>query len=148
MFSDGSYCEEWSFMNGECQPGDIMYNTISEEEVVAEEDVVAADLSTHTPEEIDGASSVITNYFENEMTVDVDVLAIDYLGDTKSAQELDYCKGLNPEVEDCLVFSSDFYIPQQNAEMAGAFEPDKTLTDYLWYLGKVNGEWKVLTMGY
>ena len=34
MFDDGSYCEEWAFMNGECQPWDIMYNVVSEEEFI------------------------------------------------------------------------------------------------------------------
>ena len=30
MFEDGSYCEEWSFKNWECQPGEIMYNTVED----------------------------------------------------------------------------------------------------------------------
>ena len=30
MFDDGSYCEEWSYNNGECQPGEIMYNSVEE----------------------------------------------------------------------------------------------------------------------
>lgn len=34
MFEDGSYCEEWSYQRWECQPGDIFYNTIGEEDYV------------------------------------------------------------------------------------------------------------------
>ena len=30
MFEDGSYCEEWAYKNGECKPGDIIYNTVEE----------------------------------------------------------------------------------------------------------------------
>ena len=33
MFEDGSYCEEWSYKNGECQPGEIIYNTVDEENI-------------------------------------------------------------------------------------------------------------------
>ena len=33
MFDDGSYCEEWAYNNGECQPGEIIYNTVEEEMV-------------------------------------------------------------------------------------------------------------------
>ena len=36
MFEDGSYCEEWSYQRWECQPGEIIYNTISDEEVSEE----------------------------------------------------------------------------------------------------------------
>jgi hypothetical protein len=33
--------------------------------------------------------------------------------------------------------------------MAGAFEPNKTMKDYEWYLWRAaSGEWKVLTSGY
>ena len=30
MFEDGSYCEEWAYKNGECQPGDIIYNAVED----------------------------------------------------------------------------------------------------------------------
>ena len=30
MFEDGSYCEEWAYQRWECQPGEIMYNTIDD----------------------------------------------------------------------------------------------------------------------
>ena len=32
MFKDGSYCEEWSYYRDECQPGEIIYNTVEAEE--------------------------------------------------------------------------------------------------------------------
>jgi hypothetical protein len=33
--------------------------------------------------------------------------------------------------------------------MAWAFEPNKTITGYEWYLGRVKGgEWKILTSGF
>lgn len=33
MFNDGSYCEEWSYQRWECQPGEIFYNTLDDENV-------------------------------------------------------------------------------------------------------------------
>lgn len=33
MFADGSYCEEWSYQRWECQPGEIFYNTIDDENI-------------------------------------------------------------------------------------------------------------------
>ena len=33
MFPDGSYCEEWSYQRWECQPGEIFYNTIDDENI-------------------------------------------------------------------------------------------------------------------
>ena len=33
MFEDGSYCEEWSYQRWECQPGEIMYNTVEDENI-------------------------------------------------------------------------------------------------------------------
>jgi hypothetical protein len=56
---------------------------------------------------------------------------------------------LDATVKECVVYESEFYIPEQDAVMAWAFEPDTTLTGYQWYLGRVKwGEWKILTMGY
>jgi hypothetical protein len=37
MFDDGSYCEEWAYQRGECQPGDIFYNTLDVEDYVLPE---------------------------------------------------------------------------------------------------------------
>ena len=36
MFEDGSYCEEWAYKNGECQPGEIIYNTVDDENIDVE----------------------------------------------------------------------------------------------------------------
>ena len=36
MFEDGSYCEEWSYQRWECQPGEIMYNTVEDENIDVE----------------------------------------------------------------------------------------------------------------
>lgn len=36
MFDDGSYCEEWSYYNNECQPGEIIYNTVDDENIDVE----------------------------------------------------------------------------------------------------------------
>ena len=41
MFSDGTYCEEWSYFRDECQPGEIIYNTISGEEIVTDNKNIA-----------------------------------------------------------------------------------------------------------
>ena len=45
-FEDGSYCEEWAYYNNECQPGEIMYNTVDE------------NIDTELPE---GAKTSLTN---------------------------------------------------------------------------------------
>jgi hypothetical protein len=36
MFEDGSYCEERAYKNGECQPGEIIYNTVEDENIDVE----------------------------------------------------------------------------------------------------------------
>lgn len=33
MFEDGSYCEEWAYQRWECQPGEIIYNTVDDENI-------------------------------------------------------------------------------------------------------------------
>ena len=155
MFEDGSYCEERAYKNGECQPGDIFYNRISGD-VIKEndtnEDKYAVDYwesDNYSLEELSSATKAIINTVKNEWNVKVDMKEIRYLWDEKATENLSYCQELNAEVEECVVYSSSFYIPEQEAEMAGAFAPDTTLTDYEWYLGRANwGEWKVLTMGY
>ena len=47
-FADGSYCEEWAYFRGECEQGEIIYNTISDEtgaEEVNDEEVVAEEVN-------------------------------------------------------------------------------------------------------
>ena len=87
------------------------------------------------------------------MTVKVENVKIEYLWDEKATSELEYCKTFEEKAEitidECAVFSSDFHIPEQDAEMAWAFEPNKDITGYQWYLGRTKwGEWKVLTFGF
>lgn len=148
MFDDGSYCEEWSYQRWECQPGEIMYNAVSEDEFIDDVEQKADwnwTSEIYSDEDLQAAVDKIVNYFD----VKVEMQEITYQWDEESANQLDYCKELNPEVDECVFFKTNFYIPQQDAVMAGAFEPDTTLTDYEWYLGRTaGGEWNVLTAGY
>ena len=148
MFADGSYCEEWAFMNGECQPWDIMYNAVSEEEFIDDVEQKADwnwTSEIYSDEDLQAAVDKIVSYFD----INVKMQEIFYQGDEESANKLDYCKELNPEVDECVFFKTNFFIPEQDAVMAWAFEPNTTLTDYEWYLGRTaGGEWNVLTAGY
>ena len=148
MFPDGSYCEEWSYQRWECQPGEIIYNTVSEDEFIDDVEQKAdwnGSSEIYSDEDLQAAVDKIVSYFD----IKVEMQEIFYQGDEESANQLDYCKELNPEVDECVFFKTNFYIPEQDAEMAGAFEPNTTLTDYEWYLGRSNwGEWNVLTAGY
>jgi hypothetical protein len=40
------------------------------------------------------------------------------MGDEKSASELKYCQELDATVKECVVYESEFYIPEQDAVMA------------------------------
>jgi hypothetical protein len=85
----------------------------------------------------------------NEWQVKVKMQEIVYQWDEESSSQLDYCKELSGDVEQCVFFKTNFFIPEQDVEMAGAFEPNKTMKDYEWYLWRAaSGEWKVLTSGY
>ena len=144
MFADGSYCEEWAFMNGECQPGEIMYNVIPEDVIPESTDSVI-----YTDEELSAAKTTIENVIDNEWEVKVEGLNLSYAGDEVSADNLEYCQSLNPEVQECAVFTSSFHIPEQDVQMAGGFEPNTDITGYSWFLGKnAAGEWEVLTNGF
>ena len=139
MFNDGSYCEEWSYYRNECKQGDIIYNTVSDELTGA----------LYTQEDLKAAEKVITEEGFGKMTVKVENLKLKYMGDEKANLELKYCQELDATVEECIVFESEFYIPEQDTQMAWAFEPNTTLTGYQWYLGRTKGgEWKILTAGY
>lgn len=144
-FSDGSYCEEWAFMNGECQPGEIIYNAVPED-VNAEP---TANSQIYTDEELTAAKDAIMNVINNEWEVKVESVELAYAGDEVSASNLEYCQSLNPEIAECAVFTSSFHIPEQDAVMAWAFEPNADINGWSWTLGKnAAGEWEVLSNGF
>lgn len=146
MFPNGSYCEEWSFKNGECQPWEIIYNTIPED-TTSESNISSSEL--YSEEDLAAAEAAIMNTVNNEWSIKIEMKELSYLWDEKATSELDYCKSLNPEVTECAVFISNFYIPEQDAEMAGAFEVDTNINWWSWTLGKnAAGEWEVLSNGF
>jgi len=194
MFEDGSYCEEWSYFRGECQAGEIIYNTVEEEPVIwmanpasvycAQQGWVSiimedaewnqywvcrfADWSEmdeweyfrannsaewtsdlYSEEDLAAAEAVIMNVINNEWNVKVESVELAYAGDEMSTDNLPYCQSLKPEAIECAVFTSSFYIPEQDVQMAGAFEPNSDIYGYGWYLGRATaGEWEVLSNGF
>ena len=109
--------------------------------------------SLYTEEDLKAAEKVINDEGFGKMTVKVENVKLTYMGDEKSTSELEYCKTFEEKewltIDECVVYESEFFIPEQDAQMAWAFEPNKTLTGYQWYLGRTKGwEWKILTMGY
>lgn len=99
----------------------------------------------YSDEDLQAAVDKIENYLD----VKVEFQQISYQWDEESANQLSYCQELNPEVDECVFFKTNFYVPEQDAVMAGALEPNTTLSDYEWYLGRTaGGEWNVLTAGY
>ena len=148
MFADGSYCEEWSYFSGECKQGEIMYNTISDEVTPTAYEVDYGTSDVYSDEDLESAVSTIMDTFNNEWEIKCEMQKLAYLWDEKAAEELDYCKELDSEIEECVVFTSDFHIPDTDAQMAGAFEPDTDMSGWTWYLGRSNKwEWKILTNG-
>ena len=74
MFEDGSYCEEWAYYNGECQPGDIIYNAV--------EDTLPEDAKTSlTDEELE---EIIDTHFPKGYTYSV------YNTETEESNEGEY----------------------------------------------------------
>ena len=74
MFEDGSYCEEWAYYNGECQPGDIIYNAV--------EDTLPEDAKTSlTDEELE---EIIDTHFPKGYTYSV------YNTETEESNQWEY----------------------------------------------------------
>ena len=149
MFKDWSYCEEWAYKNGECKPWDIFYNTLDEQDELQawyELELWASEL--YSEKDLKSAANAIMNIFNNEWEIKCDMKKLSYLWDEISTENLNYCKNFYSDVEDCVVFTSDFYIPNTDQEMAWAFEPDKNIEWWSWYLWRIAGEdWIVLTNG-
>lgn len=105
--------------------------------------------TNYTKEDLSAAEAAIVNVVENEWNIKIESLSISYAGDDTSSQNLTYCQSLNPDVQECIVFTSNFHIPEQDTQMAWAFEPDSDISWYGWYVGKNSaGEWEVLTNGF
>lgn len=139
MFNDGSYCEERSYYRGECQVGEIVYNT--------DESTVVSNI--YSQDELDAAEAVIMDVVNNERDVKVESFKATYAGDEESANNLEYCQSLKPELEGCAVFTSSFHIPEQDVQMTWAFEPNANIDGWSWILGKNSAwEWEVLTNGF
>ena len=152
MFDDGSYCEERAFMNGECEPGDIMYNVVSEEEFIDDVEIKTDwnwSSEIYSDEDLQAAVDTIMNTVDNEWQVKVEMQELFYAWDDAAASNLEYCQSLNPEVRECAVFTTNFHIPEQDVQMAGAFEPNTDINGYSWFLCRATaGEWEVLTNGF
>ena len=150
MFEDGSYCEEWSYFRGECEKWEIMYNTIDDgfiDDVEQKYDWNGSS-EIYSQEDLQAAVDTIMNVVNNEWQVKVEVNEIFYAGDDTAKSNLEYCQSFKSEITECAVFSTNFYIPAQDAQMAGAFEPDSNIEGWSWTLGKnAAGEWEVLTNG-
>lgn len=156
MFDDGSYCEEWAFFDGECKPGEIIYNTVSDWEFIDDVEIKTDwnwSSEIYSDEDLQAAVDTIINTVNNEWQVKVEMNEIFYEWDETATSNLEYCKELASskweDVDDCVVFTSNFYIPEQDTVMAGSFEPDTNVNGYSWYLGRSTAwEWEVLTNGF
>ena len=137
--ADGTEVEEWEY-----------FRANHKDETATTWDVATWDVAPlYTQEDLKAAEKTITEEGFGKMTVKVENVKLTYMGDEKATSELKYCQELDATVEECAVYESEFYIPEQDAQMAWAFEPNKTLTGYQWYLWRAKGwEWKILTMGY
>ena len=141
--TDGTEVEEWEY-----------YRANHQDETATTWDMSTWDAAPlYTEEDLKAAEKVINDEGFGKMTVKVENIKLAYMGDEKANEELEYCKTFEEKewlkVDECVVFESEFFIPEQDAQMAWAFEPNTTLTGYQWYLGRTKGwEWKILTMGY
>lgn len=99
----------------------------------------------YSDEDLQDAVEKIVNYFD----LNIENREIFYQWDEESAEQLNYCKDLNSDIDECVVFKTNFFVPEQDAMMAWALEPNKTIADYEWYIGRSAwGTWNVLTAGY
>lgn len=149
-FSDGSYCEQWAYYNGECQPWttiDIENLQVTPEPIGFEVDYWTSEI--YSQEDMDSAIAAIMNVFNNEREVKCEMHKVYYAWDEKSQQELPNLQ-LRSDVPytQALVMLSNFHTPA-NPEEAMAFEPDYEYTDWNWILWKTDdGEWTVLDWWY
>ena len=103
----------------------------------------------YSEEDLTAAEAAIMNVVNNEWEVVVESFEVAYAGDEIATNNLEYCKSLNAEVTDCAVFTSSFHIPEQDVQMAWAFEPNADIEGWSWTLGKnAAGEWEVLSNGF
>jgi hypothetical protein len=56
----------------------------------------------------------VNNYWK----VTVKMQEIEYQGDEASTSKLDYCKELSGDVAQCAFFKTNFFVPEQDVEMA------------------------------
>ena len=118
-----------------------------------EKEVEISTWELYSTEELAVAEYTINEEWFNKWDVKTENVVLKYLWDEKSRDELSYCKEIweanNIMVDECAVFESSFFVPEQDAMMAWALEPNKTLTWYQWYLGRINNwAWHILTAGY
>lgn len=153
MFEDGSYCEEWAYQRWECKPGDIMYNTVDEnEEPNAEQAWYEVNYGTseiYSQQDIADAIAAVMDTFNNKWEVKCEMHKIWYAWDEKSQEELPNVQlRSDAPYSQALVLYSNFHSPIDPQE-AMAFEPDFEYTDYNWILGRTDGgEWTVIDWGY
>jgi len=97
MFDDGSYCEEWAFFDGECKPGEIIYNTVSNWEFIDDVEIKTDwnwSSEIYSDEDLQAAVDTIINTVNNEWQVKVEMNEIFYEWDETATSNLEYCKEL------------------------------------------------------
>ena len=129
-----------------------MYNSISDVVYIDDVEIKVdwnGDSEIFSREDLQSAVDAIMNVVDNEWNVEVEMKELFYAGDETSTANLEYCQSLDPKITECAVFTSNFHLPEQDVEMAGAFEPNADINGYGWTLGKnAAGEWGVLSNGF
>lgn len=151
MFPDGSYCEEWAYQRWECQSGEVMYNAVDDGFIDDVEQKTDWNWTSeiYSDDDLQAAVDTIMNTVDNEWQVKVEMQELFYAGDDVSTSNLEYCQSLDSEIAECAVFTTNFHIPEQDVQMAWAFEPNSDVSGYSWFLGRNTAwEWKVLTNGF